>query len=109
MRCQGGGTIKFRLHCIRRERASGTVRFSQAFSLDKSQCELDFVDVFVDDDLLVFVDPFALSRRRDDWSRTAHETVVAFFQRIVDKIREGNEQEARDLLSFLREPSETHL
>jgi hypothetical protein len=85
------------------------VRFSQAFSLDKSQCELDFVDVFVDDDLLVFVDPFALSRRRDDWSRTAHETVVAFFQRIVDKIREGNEQEARDLLSFLREPSETHL
>jgi len=38
-------------------------RFSQVFKLKKSQAELDFVDVPVNADIPLFVDPFALSQK----------------------------------------------
>jgi hypothetical protein len=44
------------------------ITFSAAFGLTKSQPELDFVDVDLDADYALHVDPFALSQRRDEWS-----------------------------------------
>lgn len=35
-------------------------KFSQVFGISKSQPELDFVDVPVDRDTLLFLDPFAI-------------------------------------------------
>lgn len=82
-------------------------RFSDHFSLNKSQSELDFVDVPINRDIPLFIDPFALSQRVDRWSIKAHQTLINFFQLIVDRIREKNSREALELLSFLREPNET--
>lgn len=84
-------------------------RFSSHFGLGKSQRELDFVDIHLDRDLLVFVDPFAISQRPDRWSQDAHAHLMAYFQRIVDAIREGRPADARTLLSSLHEPNETRL
>jgi hypothetical protein len=83
--------------------------FSQVFNISKSQPELDFVDVSLTTDNRLFVDPFALSQKLDRWSQDAHHTLVTFFQRIVDDIRSGHEDEARGLLLHLREPNETRL
>ncbi len=83
--------------------------FSAAFGLAKTQPELDFVDVSLNTDNRLFVDPFALSQKADRWSQDAHHTVVSFFQAIIDSIRQRNEQRARDLLGHLREPNETRL
>jgi hypothetical protein len=83
--------------------------FSQAFALEKTQGELDFVDVLLDKDNPLFVDPFAISQRPDRWSQECREILAAFFQAVVDRIRAGRKQDAIDLLSRLREPNETRL
>jgi hypothetical protein len=84
-------------------------KFSTAFHLRKSQAELDFADISLNTDNLLFLDPFALSQRSDRWSQDAHRTVVTFFQRIIEDIRNGNGDRARQLLLNLREPNETRL
>jgi hypothetical protein len=84
-------------------------KFSQAFKLGKVQAELDFVDVVLEKDNPLFLDPFAISQHPDRWSHECHELLGAFFQAIVDHIRAGRKQEAIALLSRLREPNETRL
>ncbi|MBA7590210.1 hypothetical protein ES708_32318 [subsurface metagenome] len=83
--------------------------FSEVFNLGKTQAELDFVNIPVDTDILLFVDPFAISRRTDRWSEQCHRTIINFFEQIVDAIRSGNEESARELLGHLQEPNETRL
>ncbi len=43
--------------------------FSEFFSLNKTQAELDFVNVPVDSDIPLFIDPFAISARLDPFSQ----------------------------------------
>src|SRR5438132_409814 len=83
------------------------VRFSDYFNLGKGQSLLDFVDVPTDEDLPLFIDPFAISQRTDRWSQEAHRTIVSFFQAVIDAIRADKEEEAMELLLHLREPNET--
>ena len=75
--------------------------------MKKSQAELDFVDVPLHTDAWLFLDPFAIGQRVDSWSQQCHRTLIAFFQRVVDCIRSGRLDEARQLLAHLREPNET--
>lgn len=84
-------------------------RVSTLFRLQHSQPGLDFVDVPADGDIRLFIDPFALSQRPDDWSRSAHTTIVTFFQRVISAIREGRHAEGIDLLRHFQEPNETRL
>jgi hypothetical protein len=85
------------------------MNFSRAFNLGKAQAELDFVDVDLARDAPLFVDPFAISQRLDSLSQECHLTLQAFFQRIVDAIRAGDDDDAQGLLYRLREPNETRL
>jgi hypothetical protein len=84
-------------------------KFSEHFGLGRSQNELDFVDVLLETDALLFIDPFAISQRTNRWSQEADGLLLGFFQRVVDSIREGRDGEARRLLSGLHEPNETRL
>src|SRR5688572_10739769 len=84
-------------------------KVSEVFGLNRAQSELDFVDVELDADNRLFVDPLGLSQRVDEWSVHAHRTLISFFQTIIDRIRSGHEQEAQDLLYNLSEPNETRL
>jgi hypothetical protein len=45
------------------------VKFSQHFKLGKDQAELDFVDVDPERDLELYVDPYAIEIRDDEWSQ----------------------------------------
>lgn len=85
------------------------MRFSEAFQLGKTQSELDFADVELTTDNLLFVDPFAISQRLDPLSQTCDSTLRSFFQLIVDAIRAGRADDAQNLLSQLSEPNETRL
>lgn len=84
-------------------------KVSEYFSLQKTQAELDFVNVEVFGDNRLFVDPFAVSQRPDPLGKACHSTIIEFFTRVVEAIRIGNEQLALELLSHLREPNETRL
>jgi hypothetical protein len=85
------------------------LRFSNYFKIYKRQSELDFVDVLIDTDIRLYIDPFALSVEDDDWSRECNDLVVGFFQHLVDSIRGGQLRAARDLLGNLHEPNQTRL
>jgi len=56
-----------------------SLRFSAAFGVHATRGELDFVDIPLERDIPLFVDPFALSQRVDRWSIAAHRTLVSFF------------------------------
>lgn len=84
-------------------------RFSQVFNLNKSQAELDFVDIPLDTDIKLFVDPYAISIRKEAWFQECSVLINSFFQELIDCIRTENKSKAKRLLSNLSEPNETHL
>lgn len=85
------------------------MKVSKAFGLKRTQAELDFVDVELDEDTPLFVDPFALSIRKDDWSYRCTQHVVSFFQAAISAVHSGNHDRARQILTNLSEPNETRL
>jgi hypothetical protein len=85
------------------------MKISEIFDLNMSQAELDFVDIDPTEDLPLFLDPFFLSKRNDNWSIEASLTLKSFFQNVIDAIRNGNEEEAKDLFNHLHEPNATCL
>lgn len=84
-------------------------RFSSHFKLGKSQPELDFVDVDLDGDLPLYIDPFAMKQRSDRWSYGCSVALSTYFQAVIDSIRSNNIQRAKYLLSHLGEPNEIRL
>ncbi len=85
------------------------MKFTEAFGLEFEQAELDFVDVDVDRDTPLFIDPFAFSQLEDEWSITCHNSIVSFFDTALALIRAGDERRAKALLNNLHEPNETCL
>ena len=86
-----------------------SVRFPDYFKLKKYQAELDFVDVLVDDDTPLFVDPYVFKVRDDTWSVECNNLIVDFFNTVVQSIRNKDYGYAKNLLERLGEPKETHL
>ena len=82
-------------------------RFSDYFNLGKSQAELDFVDVPLNTDLPLFLDPYALSIEEDPWFKECNNLVVGYFQLVIDSIRENDLTSTRRLLLNLHEPNDT--
>ena len=85
------------------------MKFSEHFGLRREQPELDFVDIDPSTDTPLFIDPYALSRGEDSWSKECAQDITSFFQTAVDAIRGSNHARARNLLNNLSEPNETCL
>jgi hypothetical protein len=81
------------------------MKFSHTFGIQKTQAELDFVDIDLERDMPLFVDPFALSIRRDQWSYHCTQHIVSFFQAAIDAIHGDDHDRARRLLTNLSEPN----
>ena len=84
-------------------------RFSEIFDIPLEQAQLDFVDVTPARDTPLFIDPFAISLKQDQWSATCHQLIAHFFQTALDNIRGGRIDPARAMLNGLTEPNETCL
>jgi len=85
------------------------MKFSEIFSIGLEQPQLDFVDIAPSEDTPLFIDPFAISLKGDEWSETCHQHITHFFQTALDHIRAGRAEQARALLNGLSEPNETCL
>src|ERR1041384_748601 len=85
------------------------MRISRIFNLNKTQYELDFVDIDPTQDLPLFVDPYFLAQRNDAWSIDASRTIRSFFQHLVTLLNQNQTRAARDLFMHLGEPNETSL
>ncbi len=84
------------------------VRFSKHFKLNKTQTELDFVDIPLKTDIPLYIDPHVIATREDLLSVKCNNIVVNFFQTVVTKIKNGDDEFAKYMLSKLREPNQTH-
>lgn len=85
------------------------MRFSRVFGLDLSQAELDFVNIDVTTDNRLYLDPYAIQIRDDEWSAKCGDHIRSFFNEVLDALRAGNMERAEHLLSNLHEPNETFL
>jgi hypothetical protein len=84
-------------------------RVSELYELDVDQGGLDFVDVLVETDNPVFVDPAAIRAQSGEWVDGCKAALQSFFAALIDAIRQNNEPHLRSLVYPLVEPNETHL
>ncbi|WP_342551077.1 hypothetical protein MKX57_11245 [Lysinibacillus sp. FSL M8-0216] len=85
------------------------MRISEIFNLNMTQRQLDFVNVNIEVDTPLFLDPYYIGNRPDNWSYDAHRTIESFFQHILSLFKSNNITRARQLFENLGEPNETCL
>lgn len=75
----------------------------------KGHENFDFVDVAVNDDNLLFIDPCLVERRNDAWSIKAKEHIKSYFDNLFEAYNTGNRENMRCLLSHAGEQNATRL
>ena len=68
-----------------------------------------FVDVVVNDDNLLFIDPILLETARDRWCQGANAIVQSFFNAFYEAYRTKNQVKKEELLSHAGEQNGTRL
>jgi len=84
------------------------MRVSEYYELGRKQPTLDFVDVDIENDVPVYIDPSAIQNLSDDWSKQCLAMLSTFFDSVLDALKANDRSRARDLLIRLQEPNETH-
>src|SRR5690606_15398507 len=69
----------------------------------------DFIDIDIERDTPLFIDPYFIGKKKDVWSTDVTLTIRSFFQRIIDLIIDEQEDEARELFNHLHETNDTCL
>jgi len=86
------------------------MRVSECYSLRTEQANLDFVDVDVEGDTPLFVDPQALQALGTPWGDRCIDLLRGYFATLLSWIGSPQtESLAYELLAQLHEPNETHL
>lgn len=82
------------------------MKISEIFKLNKSQYELDFVDIDIDKDMSLFLDPYFISKTEFPLAEEAYSTLKDYFNYLLLLLRKGKIQEAKECFSFLGESNE---
>lgn len=85
------------------------MKFSENFKLNRTQPYLDFVDIPLDTDLPVFLEPCAIKALRSPWGSELSSMLQTFFDTVLRLIKSGNHAKAQQLLTSLSERNEFHL
>lgn len=85
------------------------MRVSQYYDLMQDQATLDFVDVDLETDVAVFIDPRAIRVQKGALHDGCINLLVTFFKEILEGLHRGDKMNVLDLLGHLDEPNETHL
>jgi hypothetical protein len=85
------------------------MRFSKYFGLNQKQAELDFVDVDVSRDTPLFLDPYSIQIKDNEFSSRSADQIKTYFSEVMESLRTSDVDRARHLTSHLSEPRETFL
>lgn len=85
------------------------MKISTYLKLGVTQHEIDFVDIDIDNDTPLFIDPHFLATRSDSWSKDSTRNIRSFFRYFLNLVRSGKKEKALEFFLFLREPNETRL
>lgn len=83
--------------------------FCEHFGLGFTQAEVDFVDIDLDTDTPLYVCPYAIEIRDDEWSGQCGDLIRSFFAEVLAQLRAGDNRKVDHLLGHLHEPNETRL
>lgn len=82
------------------------MKISELFGLGKTQYELDFVDVDIDSDTPLFLDPYFIAKNDFPLSYEAHLSLKSYFNSLLCALRENRITDAKELFSHLGESNE---
>lgn len=82
------------------------MKISELFGLRKSQHELDFVDVDIDSDTPLFLDPYFIAKNDFPLAYEAHLSLRSYFECLLRALRENRMVDAEELFSHLGESNE---
>lgn len=85
------------------------MRVSHFYNLTGDQSTFDFVDVDLESDTPLFIDPALLASTENEWTEQCTYAIRDFFQNVLDRIRSNDNRGARALLAELGEVNATHL
>jgi hypothetical protein len=94
---------------VRRRRIPVGTRVSQYYGLGLEQPSLEFLDVVLEVDTRLFLDPRAFIALQSDWGNECVALIRRFFDEVLTAIRDDDGDRARLLLDGLHEPNETRL
>lgn len=82
------------------------MKISERFNLNKTQFELDFVDVDTDCDTRLFLDPYFISKCDFPFARNAHDTLRSYFENLLALLRGNHMEVAEEVFSHLGETND---
>lgn len=82
------------------------MKISELFGLKKSQHELDFVDIDIDSDTPLFLDPYFIAKNDFPLANEAHLSLRSYFECLLCALRENRMSDAEELFSHLGESNE---
>lgn len=85
------------------------MRVSEHYSLGVTQPSLEFLDVDIDGDTRVFVDPFAFHYLDTDWGNECVSLLQDFYGEVSHAVQHQDDGRSLYLLGQLGESNETHL
>lgn len=85
------------------------MKISEILKLNKSQFELDFIDIDIEKDIPLFIDPIYISKANTTMINKMYNTLDNFFDYLMQLINTGNISEAKRIFSNLNEVNDIHL
>jgi hypothetical protein len=85
------------------------MKFSKFFGLNQSQAQLDFVDIDTNQDMRLFVDPYAIQIKENDFNLSCTDQIKTFFAAVLESLTENDPVRSSELTARLSEPQETFL
>lgn len=85
------------------------MKISEKFNLNKSQFELDFVDIDVDKDIPLFLDSNLIRKYDSELNAKLSSTMDSFFTYLLNTLSNNMYDKSSYLCSHLSEINETHL
>lgn len=85
------------------------LNISEIYNLNKKQEDLDFIDIIVNDDNLLFIDPRLIEISKNSYAKEMKSNIEIFWGEILKNIRNKDVITLYKTLSGLSEPNETRL
>lgn len=85
------------------------MKFSEYYNILKTQHELNFVNIFLEKDTKLFIDPWAIRQGGDEFSHECYSHIASFFELLINRIKNKDYFNATDMLRFAHEVKEIRL
>ena len=85
------------------------MNISKIFGLGVSKYELDFLDVDLDEDCPLYIDPFLIANSNNKWAIEADRVIKSFFNEFKVTMKNGDYEKAKALFVYMEEPKDNCL